>query len=122
MYDKYKIFHSELSDFISQILGNLKQGSPSELQYMTIIPHILPLDDPDFLYRKKDRAVMRVLNMLKFTERLMHGARQYVAESSLHWYNTAARKLHLWSSLLLLTLNNLKLSDDPEPVHCKFNS
>ncbi|KAK3726670.1 hypothetical protein RRG08_016979 [Elysia crispata] len=114
MYNNYKIFHTELSSFISQFFGRVKPGSPPELQYMRIVPDILPLDDPDFTYQDEDKVVDRIFTIMKFMARILRGARQYVQDSSLNWFDSQKEQLRLFASLITMSLAHVRLADDTE--------
>ncbi|RUS91142.1 hypothetical protein EGW08_001055, partial [Elysia chlorotica] len=118
----YGIFHSDLTDFVNDLPSHFKPGSPPALQYIALIPDIMPVDDPDFIYKNEESVVDRVINILRFTGRLLQGAKQYVANSSIAWYDEEEQMLTLWAALVKLSLTNLKLSDGTYPDTVSMDS
>lgn len=116
MYDKYRIFHSKLSNFVNDLLERFKPGSPFELRYITIIPRLMPVNDPDFLYQKEDEVVSRVFILFGFTEQMLRGARQYVLDSQLDWYDKKTEEIRIWMSVVQVTLTTVRLAGDTEAI------
>ena len=114
----YSLFYSQLLEFVNDLNNRLIPDAPQQLQYVTILPDILPEDDPDFQSGNEDSVIDRAFIVKKMTLLVLARTRQFVDEGSHGWYDDQAEKLNMWLGLVNLSLANLRLSDE-ESSQCK---
>ncbi|KAK3709173.1 hypothetical protein RRG08_030852 [Elysia crispata] len=108
----YSLFYSQLLEFVNDLNNRLIPDAPPQLQYVTILPDILPEDDPDFQSGNEDSVIGRAFIVKKMTLLVLARTRQFVDEGSHGWYDDQAEKLNMWLGLVNMSLANLRLSDE----------
>ena len=115
----YGLFYSQLLEFVSGLNNRLMPDAPQQLQYVTILPDILPEDDPDFQSGNEDSVIGRAYILEKMTLLVLARTRQFVDESSHGWYDDQAEKLKIWLELVKLHSKYSVLLSNAESSKCK---
>lgn len=106
---KYSDFYGHLTAFVNGMVTKLKADVPSELQYVTILPDILPLDDPDFEHANEEGVVQRACVVLQLCELVVERAKQFVDDEG--WFDDEANMVNVYMTLVNMNLATLRMSD-----------
>ncbi|GFO50304.1 hypothetical protein PoB_007680900 [Plakobranchus ocellatus] len=104
-----------MTTFLNDLVTKLKPDAQDDLQYLTIILDILPLDDPGLAYYNKESAMEKALVVLNFMELVLQKIGQYVIDSQQGWLTDQIVMLRLYIVLVDAALVNLNLAYDYVP-------
>ncbi|GFO50313.1 hypothetical protein PoB_007681800 [Plakobranchus ocellatus] len=111
-YHEYEQFYGLMTTFLNDLVTKLKPDAPDDLQHLTIIPDILPLDDPD---NNKTRILQKGKDVLSFMVLVLQSIGQYVIDSEENWLTQQTRTLVNHIRRMIEARTNLKNSpDDPK--------
>ncbi|GFO50315.1 hypothetical protein PoB_007682000 [Plakobranchus ocellatus] len=111
-YNEYEQFYGLMTTFLNDLVTKLKPDAPDDLQYLTIIPDILPLDSQDFTGYNEESVLKKGLVVLNIMDLVLQKIGQYVIDSQQSWLTDQSDVLRLYMVLVDAALVNLNLADD----------